>query len=205
MAREMKNSGIPWIGDIPTTWKLVRICNVTDVIFLGRTPVYSEHENWNYIIGQKNNQSYGIDFEGIKYGEDTFYSSRPQSEFLKYGDVILNTLGGGSVGRIGFWNINNTANYLTDGHIMVIRPNKEIYDKFLYYALLSQQKVFEDDAVGSTNQAFLTISQVYKKVIAYVDYENQKKIADFIGSECKKINAVIERIRASIGEYKKLP
>lgn len=177
MSREMKDSGLEWIGEIPEDWKLIRLCNMTKSIFLGKTPVYSEKENENYIVGQKNNQANGVDFSDIKYGEDEFYSQREEKEFLRYGDVLLNTLGGGSVGRIGYWNIKNNKKYITDGHLMVIRAKENCDSKFLYYAMVSQQKKLEDDAVGSTNQAFLTVTQVYKNVIASTDYEMQNKIA----------------------------
>lgn len=204
MSRQMKDSGIEWIGEIPETWELIRLCNVTDDIFLGRTPVYVEEENQNYIVGQKNNQNYGIDFSGIKYGDEEFYLSRPDKEFLKVGDILLNTLGGGSVGRIGYWDVEDDNKYLTDGHLMVIRPCEHCWRRFLYYAMYSQQKKLEDDAVGSTNQAFLTVTQVYKNLIAYTGLNEQKKIADFLDQQCAHIDAVIEKTKASIEEYKKL-
>lgn len=204
MSREMKDSGFEWIGEIPEDWKLIRLCNMTKSIFLGKTPVYSEKENENYIVGQKNNQANGVDFTDIKYGEDEFYSQREEKEFLRYGDVLLNTLGGGSVGRIGYWNIKNNKKYITDGHLMVIRAKENCDSKFLYYAMVSQQKKLEDDAVGSTNQAFLTITQVYKNVIASTDYEMQNKIARFLDEKLKKIDFIMKKIEKSVENYKKL-
>ncbi len=204
MSREMKDSGLEWIGEIPEDWKLIRLCNMTKSIFLGKTPVYSEKENENYIVGQKNNQANGVDFSDIKYGEDEFYSQREEKEFLRYGDVLLNTLGGGSVGRIGYWNIKNNKKYITDGHLMVIRAKENCDSKFLYYAMVSQQKKLEDDAVGSTNQAFLTVTQVYKNVIASTDYEMQNKIARFLDEKLKKIDFIMKKIEKSVENYKKL-
>lgn len=204
MSRQMKDSKVKWIGMIPREWNLIRLCYITDDIFLGRTPVYVEDENNNFIIGQRNNQSFGIDFSGIKYGEESFYYSRPPKEFLKFGDVLLNTLGGGSVGRIGLWNINSNHKYLTDGHLMIIRPNDQCYYKYLYYAMLSQQRKLEDEAVGSTNQAFLTVTQVYKKMIPHTSIEEQIKISNFLDSKCALIDAVLKKTKESIEEYKKL-
>ena len=204
MSKEMKNSGFEWIGDIPEEWNLIRLCNVTQNIFLGRTPIYSENENNNFIVGQKNNQANGIDFSDIKYGEESFYSQREEKEFLKYGDILLNTLGGGSVGRIGYWNIKNNKKYITDGHLMVIRAKKNYDAKFLYYAMMSQQQKLEDDAVGSTNQAFLTVSQVYKNIIASPRYEIQKRLARFLDEKLKKIDFIIVKTEKSIEDYKKL-
>ena len=160
----MIENKLEWIGSIPDNWKLIRLCNITKKIYTGRTPVYSNVENENFIVGQKNNQGQYINYDDLKYGEDKFYSERKNEEFLEYGDVLLNTLGTGSVGRVGYWDNREEHKYLTDGHLMVFRSNDLCDSKFLYYALYSQQKKLEDDAVGSTNQAFLTLTNVYKNI-----------------------------------------
>ena len=182
----------------------IRLCYVTTDIFLGRTPVYSESANQNYIIGQRNNAKGGIDFSGMKYGEESFYSERSDKEFLQYGDVLLNTLGGGSVGRIGQWLIKDGQKYITDGHIMILRGNERINPRYMYYALSSKQKELEDAAVGSTNQAFLTITDIYKRTIPNPPLPEQQRIADFLDRKCADIDNILEKTKASIEEYKKL-
>lgn len=182
----------------------IRLCYVTTDIFLGRTPVYSESTNQNYIIGQRNNAKGGIDFSGMKYGEESFYSERSDKEFLQYGDVLLNTLGGGSVGRIGQWLIKDGQKYITDGHIMILRGNERINPRYMYYALSSKQKELEDAAVGSTNQAFLTITDIYKRTIPNPPLPEQQRIADFLDRKCADIGNVLEKTKSSIEEYKKL-
>ena len=87
---------------------------------------------------------------------------------------------------------------------MVIRAKENCDSKFLYYAMVSQQKKLEDDAVGSTNQAFLTVTQVYKNVIASTDYEMQNKIARFLDEKLKKIDFIMKKIEKSVENYKKL-
>lgn len=182
----------------------IRLCYVTQDIFLGRTPVYSESSNQNYIIGQRNNAKGGIDFSGMKYGEESFYSERSDKEFLQYGDVLLNTLGGGSVGRIGQWLIKDGHKYITDGHIMILRGNERINPRYMYYALSSKQKELEDAAVGSTNQAFLTITDIYKRTIPYPSLPKQQLIVDILDRKCADIDNVLGKTKVSIEEYKKL-
>lgn len=186
------------------TFPQIKLCYITEDIFLGRTPVYSEEKNQNYIIGQKNNQKNGIDFTGVKFGEDAFYKGRSKKEFLNYGDILLNTLGTGSVGRIGYWNISDSNQYITDGHIMVIRTKDTADSRFVYYSLFVQQRELEDAAVGSTNQAFLTVTDIYKRTIPFPKIEMQRRIADFLDSKCSEIDDILEKTRASIEEYKKL-
>ena len=82
------------VETIPTHWKAIKLRWVCDQIFTGRTPIYSVETNDLLVFGQRNNQKWGIDFAGIKYADSDFFNSRKEDEFLKYGDVLLNTLGG---------------------------------------------------------------------------------------------------------------
>lgn len=204
MAREMKDSGIDWIGDIPSEWSFVKLCYMCEDMFLGATPVYSEEPTENYIIGQKNNQGSQIVLNEIKYGTDDFFQRRPHREILKYNDILLNTLGTGSVGRVGIWSIDDGKKYITDGHIMIIRSQCSYSAKYIYYTLCARQRELEDMAVGSTNQAFLTVNKIYKIVQPRPQFEEQKRIAGFLDKECARIDEVVEKTRASIEEYKKL-
>ena len=204
MARTMKDSGIGWIGEIPADWNTIKLCYITDDIFLGNTPVYSENENTNFIIGQKNNQETGIVFAGIKFGTDDFFGAREPAEFLRYGDILLNTLGTGSVGRIGFWDKTDGNGYITDGHIMIIRCRSNQCARFVYYSLFIRRREFEEMAVGSTNQAFLTVPKIYKQQVPFPGLDEQHRIAAYLDTECARIDALIEKTRASIEEYKKL-
>lgn len=200
--REMKNSGIEWIGDISSDWNIIKLCYVVDEIFLGKTPIYSEEQNENYTLGQKNNQSYGLDFNGIKFSTDEHFNACKESEFLRHGDILLNSLGTGSVGRIGFFDLNKRM--LTDGHIIVIRPNNKINNKFLFYFLRTLRKKFEDDAVGSTNQSFLTVPKIYKIFVPFPTQTIQNIIVTFLDEKCAEIDTVIEKTKATIEEYKNL-
>lgn len=202
-AEEMKDSGIEYIGEIPVKWSTIKLCYVTDRIFLGKTPQYAESENANLTLGQKNNQLYGIELKDVKYSTDEHYNSSKDEDFLAFGDILLNSLGTGSVGRIGFFNITNQR-FLTDGHIIVIRPSNSIQNKYLFYYLRTLRAKFEDDAVGSTNQAFLTVPKIYKTILPYPSYSEQQAIADYLDDRCSKIDEIIAEATASIEEYKEL-
>lgn len=203
-SQPMKDTGVDWLGKIPGHWKTIKLCYITSQIFLGSNPVYSEDENECYIIGQKNNQETGISFEGLKYGNYTFFSSRPKKEFLAQGDILLNTLGTGSVGRVGIWNVIDDNSYITDGHIMIIRCVKTVSEKYYYYVLSIRRKELEDIAIGSTNQAFLTVPRVYKLIQPFPPLDEQKRIVSYLDEKCARIDSLIEKTRESIEEYKKL-
>lgn len=201
---KLKDSGVDWIGMIPEHWTVRRIKDVVSDIFMGVSPVYEyDNENQNYVFGQRNNQLYGIDFGGIKFAKDDFFESRPKKEFLKFGDVLLNTLGGGSVGRTGYYDKNDGVPVITDGHVMIIR-SKKYNTKFMYYYLYSQRGRLEMMAVGSTNQAFFNVSDIREISLPTTSLDEQQSIVSYLDERCAKIDDAIAIIDKQIKALNKL-
>lgn len=200
----LKDSGVKWIGLIPEHWETKRIKDVVSDIFTGVSPVYEyENDNQNYVFGQRNNQEYGIDFEGVKYAKDDFFKTRMPKEFLKYGDVLLNTLGGGSVGRTGYYDIEDNISVITDGHVMIIR-SKTYNTRYMYYYLCSRKERLEMMAIGSTNQAFFNISDIRLMSLPMPSLEEQQVITAYLDEKCSKIDAATENIGKQIDALKRL-
>ena len=187
-----KDSGVKWIGEIPEHWEVKRLKYVTNIIFLGKTPKYSLEENAYIIIGQRCNQLDGIKMSDCKYSDEKFYINRKKYEFLNYGDILLNSLGGGSVGRVGYFDLKENG-ILTDGHIIVIRSNFEYNNRYLYYFLGTKRKDFELMACGSTNQMFLLVSDIYKLFVPVPPKSEQTAIANYLDSVTSKIDEAISQ------------
>lgn len=91
-----------------------------------------------------------------KYSEDYFIHPK---------DILINSTGGGTVGRTGIVNTNDINEYekvVWDSHITVVRVLDSIYMKFIFYYLISPiiQVGLEKRCEGSTNQI-----ELYPKVI----------------------------------------
>ena len=132
-----------------------------------------------------------------KYAEENFYHERKEYEFLLHGDVLLNSLGGGSVGRIGYYNLKEHG-VLTDGHIIVIRNKPEFNSRFLYYFLSTKRKDFETMASGSTNQMFLLVSDINKQFVPLPPKSEQNAIAHYLDSVSSKIDSSISQCNKMI-------
>lgn len=201
---KLKDTDIDWIGEIPVHWETERIKDVVSEIFMGTSPVYEyEEDNTNFVFGQRNNQLDGINFDDIKFAKDSFFNERQEYEFLKYGDVLINTLGGGSVGRTGYYDKNDDVRVITDGHIMVLRS--KTYDtRYMYYYLLSRKERLENMAIGSTNQSFFNVSDVRVIPIPKPSSLEQKQIAAYLDDRCAKIDAAVTIIDKQIDALKRL-
>lgn len=162
---------------IPTTWKYVPLSSTCLSIFSGKSPKYVKYKNDNLIIGQKVNQEDGLHFDDLKYGTDEFIKSLPKYQFLIKNDVLLNTLGGGSVGRCGIFD-NDTSNITTDGHIFVIRTAGFTNEKYIMYFLRLYREKLEDYANGTTNQKFFSVKQIEDVMIPLPPIEEQQRIVD---------------------------
>jgi type I restriction enzyme S subunit len=166
--------------EIPPSWKWVKLNEISIQMFSGRTPKYSLLSNENFIIGQKNNQETGLEFYPIKYGKDDFFEHYPVNMFLRNEDVILNTLGGGTVGRCGIFIAPNKKKFITDGHLFVFRTGKSELQWYLYYLLKAGKRQIEKMAEGTTNQSFLKIGQLESFLIPLPPISEQKRIVEKI-------------------------
>ncbi len=161
--------------DIPETWQWVRVRDYCADVFSGKSPVYVKHETKYRIVGQAANQQNGLDFSQVKYTNDEFWSAMDERYFLRTNDVLLNTLGNGTLGRSGIV-ASLPYSLLTDGHLFVFRLNSEVQAKYFYYYLQLQRVEIEKNANGSTNQTFLSLGKTVSWVVPIPPLAEQKRI-----------------------------
>ena len=182
--------------EIPDSWRWTRLGNICTLCFSGKSPKYAKIANNNFVIGQKNNQDYGLDLNGLKYCTDEFIKNYPEEYYLKNNDVLLNTLGGGTVGRSGIFNLGDNK-YITDGHLFVFRTINETISNYLLYYLKLNRTIIEKNADGSTNQIFLKLDNVKKYLIPMPPLDEQYRIKN-------KINELIAILNLYNNKYNDL-
>ena len=167
-----------------------------DNIFKGANPKYEESSTEYIILGQRNNSKKGIDFNECKFTNQYFFETRSSKEFLRYGDILINSLGGGTCGRVGFYNIKNQK-ILSDGIPFILRNEKN--NKYLFYLLKSKQNILEDIAIGATNQVSLKDFDLLNLQVAIIpDQNEQKLIADFLDIKCAEIDGITKDLQTQI-------
>ncbi len=150
------------------------------MIYSGKSPKYSKEITNNIAIGQAANSGIEIDFKLAKYCTDEFVINMPEYYYLRKYDVLLNTLGHGTLGRCGLYQLDRT-DVLTDGHLFVFRLFDEITSVMLYKFLFLNRTNIEKSANGTTNQIFLSLSTVGDYLFPLPPLNEQKRIV-------KKIN-----------------
>lgn len=195
--REMKDSGIEWIGKIPEEWTKDKAIRLFNIIGSGTTPknitsdfpcvnwIQSGDINGSLISSCKNNVSESIISQ---YSALKIYAA----------PFIVIAMYGASVG--------NTSISLIDGCVnqACCVLSASIYNlNYAFYAIKSSQNYLIRKAIGGgqPNISQDTIKQLWLPLPAL---HEQKRIAAFLDAECAEIDAVLEKTRASIEEDKKL-
>ena len=102
----------------------------------------------------------------VKYCTNDFVREMPESYYLQNGDVLLNTLGNGTLGRSGiFYNNNSNERVLTDGHLFVFRTLNKVLSKYLLLFLRTKYDEIVKSANGTTNQTFLSLGKTSQWLI----------------------------------------
>ena len=179
--------------DIPENWVWCRLGDLCLLAFSGKSPTYVKQDNKHYVLGQRNNQMYGIDLNGVKYCSDDFWNNYPPEFYLKRNDILLNTLGTGTVGRVGIFNIDSNERYITDGHLFVFRNMFAETTYFIYYTLLCFRNFIEKEADGTTNQKFLKLNSVLRYLIPLPPLAEQKRIVDFITRANEQLDSMLNK------------
>lgn len=183
MAREMKDSGIEWIGDIPSEWYLPKIKNLF-TIGRGRVISQLELEDSGYPVYSSQTKN-----DGCLGYISTYDYDRSQltwtTDGANAGTVFL---------REGKHNCTNVC-----GTLMPKNDNNNL--KYLKYAL-EYIAVYHKRA--DINGYKIMNNEMADIVITLPPKCEQQKIADYLDRKCTEIDAVIEKTKATIEEYKKL-
>lgn len=133
------------------------------------------------MFAQKCNTKTGlIDVSRAKFLDNTTLKKYLPEDFLRYNDIIINSTGTGTLGRIGiFRKDDNTRNIkiVPDSHITTVRvSSSNLNSLYVYYFLKYNQSHFEDSGVGSTNQKELKPETVSEFLIAIPPIDEQTAI-----------------------------
>lgn len=188
--REMKDSGIEWIGAIPTTWHTQKMKYISNFI----QNKYSSDYGLLPYIGLENIASWSGSFISTNSQYD-----REQSLICEPEDILFGKLRP-YLAKVYM----NDRLCCCSNEFAVIRVNGQ-NKRYMWYQLLSHGFIFEiDRSTYGTKMPRANAEFIRNVFVALPSEIEQQKIANYLDQMCAEIDAVLEKTRASIEEYKKL-
>ena len=183
--REMKDSGIEWIGKIPKEWSIVKFKYLHNGLNTGEA---IDKEYWESDAGL--NAFYTAGLTPIRTG----YSNFPTWKETGENDLLLARNG------TPYVYLPVSKAYYTD-HIIRAAMSSLVNRRFIRYCL---QQSIASIAVDSVSIPTWSATLWNNQILTWPSVIEQERIAAFLDAECAEIDAVLEKTRASIEEYKKL-
>lgn len=182
--REMKDSGIDIVGEIPKSWKLERLRYLCDIT-----------------TGNQDTQ------DADPYGEYDFYVRSPQIEkSTKYsfdGEGILMAGDGAGAGRIFH---HAYGKYAVHQRVYIIKNIREIDSSFLFYYISNIFPKLMDKGSAQSTVPSVRLPMLLNFTLALPDKKKQNLISSFLDTQCSEIDATAEDIQKEISlleDYKK--
>lgn len=208
--REMKDSGVEWIGEIPKEWRKTQLCHCATIksgITLGKSYSKDTVLIERPYLRVANVQGGYVDLNDLATIQVT------PDEDLKYrlhsGDVLM-TEGGDrdKLGRGCVWH-GEIEPCLHQNHVFAVQTNETVLlPEFLEYLTASNvgRSYFDVTAIKTTNLACTSSSKVLAFTIPLPPIEEQIEIVSYIKKRSLELNKLImkkELLVQELERYKK--
>ena len=204
MTEKMKPSGIAWIGDIPQDWNIKRVKYLASLKGrIGWQGLTSDEyiDEGPYLITGVDFQNGGIDWSNCVHISEERWAEAPEIH-IQNGDLLITK--DGTVGKVAIVSGLEGKASLNSG-VLLIRTHSDFDKRFLFWVLQSEEfwTWFRLKNAGNS-----TIIHLYQGDFAEFSYTfpntvEQCAIADYLDTQCAKIDSVIADIENQIETLQK--
>lgn len=194
MIREMKNSGIEWIGEIPADWRVENLqWNMTEII------------EKNFPVKMTSVLSLTKEKGVIPYEDKGNQGNKSKESFEEYKIAYKDTIVANSmnilIGSVGISNYDGCVSPV----YYVFKNTKKTDLRYLNYIFTTEQfqKQLRKYANGIMEIRLRVSSEnIMKQKVMFPTLKEQEKIADFLDSKVAEIDKIISEAKLSIENYK---
>ena len=193
--REMKDSGVEWIGEIPKGWKVQRLKAVLCERNELNNPVKTD-----FILSLTNDR--GV----IPYTEKGDVGNKSKDDLTGYklaypDDIVLNSMNV----IIGSVDLSRYFGCVSPVYYMLYKRLKQ--DEIKYYNYLFQTKELQNRLKGYGNGIMeirmrIQMSKLNTVLLPVPSSDEQAKIASYLDSKCFQIDTIIEKQQTVIEKLK---
>lgn len=198
-----KDSGIEWIGRIPSGWSTNRLKWISQIDNSG---VWGEDDEYPNSINVPIPTTGQLSIDGDWYYEKMNLRNLSNDEWNKYkcieGDILVVKSSGSSTniitGKCGFISEEDSEKFGFSNFMMRVRPNKMI-PKLVYYFLssnLTKQRI--ERMVSSTTYPNLKVDEYSNSKLLIPPFSEQKQIVSYLDTKILTIDSLIKKIQQKI-------
>ena len=195
MSRDMKYSGIPWIGDIPKDWDIENIGSCLKEVHNLNSDC-SEDNALQFKMGTIISKKHG----DSKYNPETLEAYNK----VQVGDIVINGL------NLSFDFISMRVGQVKENGVitsayLTVRPLSHLDSAYVTYLFKGYDACKALHGMGKGLRQTLSYKEFRKYLIFHPSLSEQKKIASFLDRKCAEVDEMIalqERIVDELKAYK---
>ena len=193
MAREMKDSGIEWIGEIPKGWEVVKVKNI--------------FKNTKKIVGdrEKEFERLALTLKGVLKRDKNDNKGLQSEKFSTYQILEKNEL----VFKMIDLENKNTSRVGFSKHTGIVSPvyiilNNTKYTRYGYYFFYDMWQRYIFNTLGNNGvRSALNAKDMLNLPFLKLDLREQGKIVNYLDKKVTDIDLIIEKTKTTIENYKK--
>ena len=203
--REMKDSGVDWIGEIPKEWSTPKIKRLHNGLTDGTHGTFNRIDSGHILLSSKNVREFGIQLgENESFISEADYNLITANGFPQKDDVLLCCIGA-SIGRCTLYEFEEVMAFQRS--VIFIRCNSLILPRMMMYNLRSSNTLLQEQLlVNQSAQAGLYQGLVSEIFISLPPISEQKEIIAYLDAKCAEIDKLIakkEQLVKELDSYKK--
>jgi type I restriction enzyme S subunit len=186
------------LGPIPQEWAAGSVASMSESIARGVTPKY-EASSTHLVINQK----------CIRGGRLSLLRARghtsvvPPAKLLQLGDVLINSTGVGTLGRVAQV-LFSPEGVTVDSHVTIVRPAADVAEMdFVGLTLLGHEPDLELMGVGSTGQTELGRGAIGDMKVVVPSKRVQRDLTNRVGA-ARKLAVTLASAVAALGASRDL-
>lgn len=190
--REMKDSGVPWIGEIPKEWGTTRIKYI-----LQESKERSINGNEMPLSLSRGS---GLIPSSMKENKTLESASYINAKVIHPGEIVFNRF------KARLFAVSNYHGLVSPDYAVYQDAGKHVLQYFVYLFSTEPYRAAFDNKASGIGDGFsrLYTDDLFSMPTLLPPYDDQSRIVAFLDTKCAEIDTVIESTRASVDEYKKL-
>lgn len=205
MAREYRDSGIEWIGQIPKEWNTISFTNSIVRMSTGLNPrdnfeLTKDDEFFYVTIKNFKDGKIYLDENCDRISKEAWEIIQERSQLQK-GDILFASISKDGQAYIledapSNWNINES--------VFCIRVNPEFFYVRYFYYHITDSEFYNDLRLDATGTTFQSIKQnkLRKSLLCLPNKAEQQKIADYLDKVCGEVDEMVTLQETMIEELK---